>query len=156
MKCLSWIKGGGKKRKGELMSIWNGERAKFTFIFHKKNIDKVVCGCSWVENLKCILRIIMPNVFAWRWSTTFPYSHKYWLRANLFTNALKFLCLFSSLYFSIFNVDTEGVKALPFVHQILKHEFIHRRDNKIIGSLEPKEMLTSWISLDLKQFKGYK
>lgn len=145
----------GKKRQGELMSVWNGERAKITFLFHKET-DKVVCGCSWVENLKCILKIIMPKVFAWRWSTTFPYIHKYWPHANLFTNALKYLCLFSSLYFSIFNVDIEGVKAFPFVHQMLKHEFRYKRDNKIIGSLEPKEMLTSWISLDWKHFKGYK
>lgn len=123
-----WVYGMGKGQKPPLCFIKNKQR-------NKKH--KVVCGCSWVENLKCILRIIMPNVFAWRWSTTFPDIHK---------------CskIFVSIFFPLFlyiECGYWGSESSSFVHQILKHEFRYRRDHKIIGSLEHKEMLTSWISL---------
>ena len=45
-----------KRRIDEYMKGRKGQKSYLCFI---KNIDKVVCGCSWVENLKWILRIIM-------------------------------------------------------------------------------------------------
>lgn len=103
---------------------------------------------------KVYLKILMPTVFCMDVVyNTFPYIHKILNQFYFIHKCLESLCLFSSLYFSIVNVDIEEGKAFLLCIRCWNVSSIYRRDD--IGSFKFKQILASWISLHLKQLKEF-